>query len=255
MGVGCAGHVGRDVQGPELSGLLLGVRQRMEPTGAGEFVRLRRVAQLCSIHGSYGASIVDLGGGEGNLSSLLRPDLRANYVVLDHQAHGRGTRVIADLGSLPIRDGSVDLLCLSDVLEHVQDDRAFLEHVVRAVRPGGTAIIHVPSSRRSPLSAVRRELEVAERQDLQEFPHVRDGYEADDLVRLLLESAPGSTGVSYPTFTSTQSLLADLDWLLWRKRWQWLRVVIWALVRLVHHDSAMPTSTASSGLAVVVKVA
>jgi SAM-dependent methyltransferase len=47
--------------------------------------------------------------------------------------------------SLPLPSGTFDLILSHEVLEHVQDDRAALCEVVRALKPGGRAVIFVPN--------------------------------------------------------------------------------------------------------------
>jgi SAM-dependent methyltransferase len=226
----------------------------MEPTGAGEFVRLHAVGRLCAARLPSGARLVDLGGGEGHLERFLPPGQRAGYVVIDSVAEGKGKRVVADLMSLPLPQGSVDALCISDVLEHVPDDRSFLKATLDALRPGGTAIVHVPSLRQSPIAAIRQELEEAESHDHQDFPHVRDGYRADELVGVLEDAAPGSTVEAFGSFTALQSLLCDIDWFLWRRDRRLLRMGTWALVRLLARRTSLgPPNKGSGVLAIVVK--
>jgi SAM-dependent methyltransferase len=59
------------------------------------------------------------------------------------RGHGRGVR--ADARRLPFAANSFDLVCLFDVLEHLDDDRAALEEVRRVLNPGGRVLIHVPA--------------------------------------------------------------------------------------------------------------
>jgi SAM-dependent methyltransferase len=46
---------------------------------------------------------------------------------------------------LPFPDYSFDVILSHEVLEHVQDDRQAVEEMVRALRPGGRAIIFTPN--------------------------------------------------------------------------------------------------------------
>ena len=68
--------------------------------------------------------------------------------------------VLGDAEDLPFADASFDKVLMSEVLEHLRDDRAALREVVRVLRPGGVLAISVPNARYpflwDPISAVRR---------------------------------------------------------------------------------------------------
>ncbi len=68
-----------------------------------------------------------------------------------------------------------DVVTCVDVLEHVEDDEAFVAALFAATRPGGRLVLHVPAA--------------AKKRYLAQFPeqpdHVRPGYSADALVALL----------------------------------------------------------------------
>lgn len=49
--------------------------------------------------------------------------------------------------SVPYADGQFDLVCLLDVIEHVQDDRAALKRVRDLLKPGGRVLITAPAYR------------------------------------------------------------------------------------------------------------
>ncbi len=62
------------------------------------------------------------------------------------QAWTRSPHIInAASESLPLPSGTFDLILSHEVLEHVQDDRAALREMIRALRPGGRVIIFVPN--------------------------------------------------------------------------------------------------------------
>jgi 2-polyprenyl-3-methyl-5-hydroxy-6-metoxy-1,4-benzoquinol methylase len=58
----------------------------------------------------------------------------------------RGTVLVGDLTTAALAPESFDVCILADVIEHVRDPRAFLEHVWRALRPGGAVLIATPST-------------------------------------------------------------------------------------------------------------
>ena len=54
------------------------------------------------------------------------------------------TAVVADVQRLPFRDGTLDLVVATGLLEHVEDERAVLAEVRRVLRPGGLCHVEVP---------------------------------------------------------------------------------------------------------------
>ncbi|MDR3491464.1 MAG: class I SAM-dependent methyltransferase [Gammaproteobacteria bacterium] len=51
-----------------------------------------------------------------------------------------------DLTNCPLPDNSIDVVVLLNILEHIENDVAALEHVYRILKPGGIAIIEVPAA-------------------------------------------------------------------------------------------------------------
>jgi SAM-dependent methyltransferase len=100
--------------------------------------------------------LLEIGCGEGRGVEILMP-LVDEYLGLDkiqevidalkkkypeakfHQA------VIPPFSE--IGDNSFDSIVSFQVIEHIQDDRLFLEEIHRVLKPGGTAIISTPNSR------------------------------------------------------------------------------------------------------------
>ncbi|MGE0448223.1 MAG: class I SAM-dependent methyltransferase [Vicinamibacterales bacterium] len=61
---------------------------------------------------------------------------------------GRTTPLAAaSAAALPFPDGSFDAVLITEVLEHIEDDRRALREVVRIVKPGGLVAITVPNVR------------------------------------------------------------------------------------------------------------
>jgi SAM-dependent methyltransferase len=96
--------------------------------------------------------VLDLGCGVGGfLPGLAELGQRVLPADLDRQslahcrARGFPLGVVADGYALPYRDGSFDLVCLFDALEHIPDEHRALVEVARVLAPGGRVILSVPA--------------------------------------------------------------------------------------------------------------
>lgn len=93
---------------------------------------------------------LELGGGDGFLAALLARCCRT-LVTTDYYrsrlraARGRFERVLCDAGRLPFRDGSVDFIFSSSVLEHVRARGLALAEMARCLKPGGVMVHIMPS--------------------------------------------------------------------------------------------------------------
>lgn len=65
--------------------------------------------------------------------------------VVSVELEPRGVDVANDATALAFRDEVFDLVYCSHVLEHVWDDRAAMREIRRVLRPGGSALIQVPT--------------------------------------------------------------------------------------------------------------
>jgi SAM-dependent methyltransferase len=118
-------------------------REASNPDAFYSFLAQDTVACLERFVSLDGALAVDIGGGPGYMAEALRR-VGTRCVVVEFSQdeltlHGR-TPVYAVRGDaqlLPFRDGSVDLVHSSNVIEHLEDWRAMLREMVRVLRPGG----------------------------------------------------------------------------------------------------------------------
>jgi ubiquinone/menaquinone biosynthesis C-methylase UbiE len=103
-----------------------------------------------------GERVLDAGCGMGvylaAMGSLRRLRLVGVDADADRLAWGRRERVPAglvrgDVSCLPFRDGAFDKILMTEVLEHLQDDRAGLRELSRVLKPGGLLAISVPHAR------------------------------------------------------------------------------------------------------------
>lgn len=79
--------------------------------------------------------VLDLGCGKNKLPGSIGVDV----------APVEGVDVVADLNTgLPFKDGTVDAIHCSHILEHVDDFLGLMEEIWRVLRPGGRAYIRFP---------------------------------------------------------------------------------------------------------------
>jgi len=58
-------------------------------------------------------------------------------------AHG-GRSVMASIGRLPFADGTFDLLCALDIIEHIDDDHSAMAELARVATMGATLLLSTP---------------------------------------------------------------------------------------------------------------
>lgn len=98
--------------------------------------------------------LFDIGGGNGYVSALLE---RQGYDAVLVEPSSKGARNARDRGVVHVvcatlqdagfRAGVIPAAGLFDVVEHVDDDLAFLENVRALLRPGGRVYVTVPAYR------------------------------------------------------------------------------------------------------------
>ena len=99
------------------------------------------------------ALILDVGCGTGTTLGYLSPYGRGFGVDIERSAleytRRRGiSRVVQSAAShLAFGDGTFDLVCALDILEHVDNDAGVLHECYRTCKPGGLMLITVPAHR------------------------------------------------------------------------------------------------------------
>lgn len=113
--------------------------------------RARRFARNS---GQQSGLVVDIGCGRGETLLALRElgwraigteisEASARYA---REVLHLDMRVCEDVGALGLPEGSVDLVLLWHVLEHVRDPARVLGEIATLLRPGGTLIVAVPNA-------------------------------------------------------------------------------------------------------------
>jgi 2-polyprenyl-3-methyl-5-hydroxy-6-metoxy-1,4-benzoquinol methylase len=107
------------------------------------------VARLLASRGASG-TLVDVGCGTGDLWRAAH-DQFARYVGVDAvrypdlPAELSFERSDLDRDPLPVGDASADATAAVEVIEHLENPRAFVRELVRVTRPGGWVVVTTPN--------------------------------------------------------------------------------------------------------------
>jgi dolichyl-phosphate beta-glucosyltransferase len=109
------------------------------------------VSLLIRRHARRSGLLVDVGAGSGGVTAMLGwPPGRAlavegnlDLVAAARSRHALATAV-ADGAAIPVRDGTAAVVCLLDVIEHVEDPGPMLREAARMVAADGCVIVNVP---------------------------------------------------------------------------------------------------------------
>lgn len=166
------------------------------------------------------ARILDAGSGRGLFTAWCARSFPEAEVVgfdIDEGQVERNRRMaeragldnlafrVQDLTTLDEVD-AYDLILSVDNLEHLEDDRGQIGRFVRALRPGGRIVIHVPHVTRNLFGWRRRNFMEIE-------GHVRPGYRPEQLAAMLEQAGltVDRTGYSY---NGLETLANDLSFLI-----------------------------------------
>jgi 2-polyprenyl-3-methyl-5-hydroxy-6-metoxy-1,4-benzoquinol methylase len=94
--------------------------------------------------------VVDVGCGSGNLYPYVS-DRFATYIGLDVVEYdgfpqaARFCKADLDCDRMPLPDGCADVVTAVEVIEHLENPRAFVRKLVRLAKPGGNVIVTTPN--------------------------------------------------------------------------------------------------------------
>jgi SAM-dependent methyltransferase len=89
--------------------------------------------------------IADLGAAEPlhKWLSAFKDDIRGGYFCMDIQ-HNPRLDFVGDLGSLPVKDESIDAVICWSVLEHVYEPQQCVREIRRVLKKNGTGLFQLP---------------------------------------------------------------------------------------------------------------
>jgi SAM-dependent methyltransferase len=150
-----------------------------------------------------GRRCLDIGSDNGVVSYLLRrgggdwASADLDPAAVDSIRTLVGTDVHRlDGGRTPFRNDEFDRVVIVDLLEHLPDDRRFVEELHRIVRPGGELIVNVPLDHHGLLRRLRYGLGQTDAK----HGHVRPGYTLEGLAALLAGRFTLTTARRYSGF-------------------------------------------------------
>ena len=142
------------------------------------------------LEGEEGLVLLDIGGGDGFLSSNLckrLPGLRITVLDLKREvllvARERGLDTLcASAMELPIKYNCVDTILSLSVIEHVKEDDRVIREISRVLKKDGRLILTTPGQDgvSFPLLSKRKNERIQEG-----WGHVRKGYSLKELENLL----------------------------------------------------------------------
>ncbi len=91
---------------------------------------------------SFRTAGVDVAGVDLKCEDLCQA--RAYLNLMAGESSGRWVVARADVTKLPFADRCFDIVICSEVLEHIGDNRAAIQELVRVLKPGGDLVVTVP---------------------------------------------------------------------------------------------------------------
>lgn len=147
--------------------------------------------------------ILEVGGGQGGLTTLLYPksqitniDLEPKFAQAACNQNQNVTFICGDATQLPFEDNSFDAVTMFDVLEHIPDDEKAISEALRVLRPGGMLLVSTPNENwKFPYYEIMQSICPLDSEVMAEWGHVRRGYTLKSLENLI-----GLTCENYATF-------------------------------------------------------
>ena len=129
----------------------LGGPQGDAPYNLVHAVRAERIKWFVQRFRLQGRRVLDIGCGRGNNTlhfldsdnTAVGMDLQPSLIA-DFRSRTESPAVMGDACCLPFRDQCFDVVCFSEVIEHLEKPQDALNEIARVVKPGGFIIVSIP---------------------------------------------------------------------------------------------------------------
>ena len=138
--------------------------ERVSRDASDNFVFRRSELAYCEAARRVQGRVLEIGTGTGYGVGIVAPHAEHFTTVDKHRTEGlvlppNAVFVEATVPPLPFGDGEFDCVISFQVIEHISDDRRFVDEVWRVLRPGGRFIVTTPNA---PMSLTRNPWHVRE---------------------------------------------------------------------------------------------
>jgi len=128
--------------------------QANNPFAAADNIRFKRLVKLVCQYVNRPHRLLDLGCGDGKFLSLMPADERFGYEIGDGNtiietktdAQILTGNFLSSIGSVPLIEGSFDVITAWDVFEHLSNLREYVEAISRLLLPKGYLFITIPDA-------------------------------------------------------------------------------------------------------------
>jgi len=176
------------------------VRRAIGEPYVGKRLKLRRLSRVLPGLDLHPAAILDAGTEDATFvywladlyptATVIAVDIDASAIAACRAAQpaAYAPRVHFEEASFTSLEAeSFDLITAFDVLEHIDDDHAAAANLARALRSGGTLLVHVPRDRWTTWSGTVQRVPDDEAWRIN-AGHVRQGYSPESLRELLVSA-------------------------------------------------------------------
>jgi SAM-dependent methyltransferase len=124
-------------------------RARLSLGASSEAIYGMVTAAMAARHGR-GGLLLDVGCGGGRLWQHVR-HLFSAYLGADAVRYdgfpedGTFLQTDLDAGHVPVGDGTADVVAAVEVIEHLENPRAFMRELARLAKPGGCVVVTTPN--------------------------------------------------------------------------------------------------------------